>query len=398
MSELTHAGGKGESFCDVRQAATDSPPTDAGEDVKEAPSQVEGNGHPCIICGKKCSAHAGNPAMWPSPVFGPTPGKIAWAHMGCIRLALNREIQPRKEGDVNAGVETPIDATPPAPMTAAGDHSPSSSEQVKELQTSGTDHADRLMAALYGKADIRKLIGGSNAEILKDAAATIERLTAERDAAVASKDAEIEILVDLLKRGFKVSNREGWEEGENKTEWQSVASDALATYDEQFRDSGLRSMESLVALERQQGATIERLTRERDEAVKVIERYANPGFWECDRLDGEPHIPPIPHTDEAGHDRGQIARDFLAKREAVVWLIERGQAQGQSPSVWWTGDAWTLEAIRAKRFSSKVECEQYATGNALLTGIDSVHPRTWQATEHIFVAEARYFLSKQEGK
>lgn len=124
--------------------------------------------------------------------------------------------------------------------------------------------------------------------------------------------------------------------------------------------------------------------RERDAAIVALKDIAETRFLDGGMLTGD--------------ECRKLARDFLARRDAVVWLIERGQAQGQSPSVWWTGDAWTLEAIRAKRFSSKVECEQYATGNALLTGIDSVHPRTWQATEHIFVAEARDFLSKQEGK
>lgn len=55
-----------------------------GELKAKQPSAIEGNNEPCDICGEKCSAHAGNPSRWPSPVIGSVPGKIAWAHIGCI--------------------------------------------------------------------------------------------------------------------------------------------------------------------------------------------------------------------------------------------------------------------------------------------------------------------------
>ena len=46
-----------------------------------------------------------------------------------------------------------------------------------------------------------------------------------------------------------------------------------------------------------------------------------------------------------------------------AWLLERGQSQNHSPTVWWTGDetvgwtGWTTDAWKAKRYGTKAEAE-----------------------------------------
>ena len=71
-----------------------------------------------------------------------------------------------------------------------------------------------------------------------------------------------------------------------------------------------------------------------------------------------------------------------------VWLIERGQAEGQSPTIWHTGEEqprtmqaylgqWTEEAHRAAKFPTKGQAEHWAETMGRLIN--------YRVTEHIFL-------------
>ena len=65
-----------------------------------------------------------------------------------------------------------------------------------------------------------------------------------------------------------------------------------------------------------------------------------------------------------------------------VWLIERGQPEGQSPLLWWTGKAWNQNAVCAKRYKTKADAETEIEANSGIAGIHRVFGR---ATEHLFI-------------
>lgn len=212
MSELTHAGGKGESFCDVREV---SPSPSQSEQVRELRAFAD------------------------------------WLQLSPL-------------------TQKQVDQIRPVMLNAAATIERLEREQAELqdiLRMEGFDGLS-LVGAAKNYAEAVKAFQKRNVTL----ASALTLATRERDEAMANKNAEIEILVDLLKRGFAISNREGWEEGENETEWQSIASDVIATYDRKYRQHGLRSIEDRIALEKQQAAEIDRLTQQRDEAVKVIER------------------------------------------------------------------------------------------------------------------------------
>ncbi len=41
----------------------------------------------------------------------------------------------------------------------------------------------------------------------------------------------------------------------------------------------------------------------------------------------------------------------MTDETVFTWLVERGQPEGQVPTVWWTGSGWTEDANKADRFS-----------------------------------------------
>lgn len=66
----------------------------------------------------------------------------------------------------------------------------------------------------------------------------------------------------------------------------------------------------------------------------------------------------------------------------AVWLIERGQAEGQQPTVWWTGCEWTRQAWNAMRFKTRTHAEAELNAHS---GIKGVHSEWGRVTEHVFV-------------
>jgi hypothetical protein len=71
-----------------------------------------------------------------------------------------------------------------------------------------------------------------------------------------------------------------------------------------------------------------------------------------------------------------------------VWLIERGQPEGQEPTIWWRGKEqsgvpymglWTETAHDAMAFSSKATAEAFIASNYI---------RLRRATEHVFLNRA----------
>jgi hypothetical protein len=66
-----------------------------------------------------------------------------------------------------------------------------------------------------------------------------------------------------------------------------------------------------------------------------------------------------------------------AQSERTVWMIERGQAQGQYPTVWAEGDrwgmSWTTDPNRAKHFLTKSYAEDWAKSKALQNYVITEH-------------------------
>lgn len=96
-------------------------------------------------------------------------------------------------------------------------------------------------------------------------------------------------------------------------------------------------------------------------------------------------------SDEQANRFCDLALSALSETpRSHCWLIERGQAVGHSPTVWFKGDfannLWTEVAHEARRFESKAAAEQEAdrlfgrfTGDGL---------RRCAATEHVFLDDA----------
>ena len=77
----------------------------------------------------------------------------------------------------------------------------------------------------------------------------------------------------------------------------------------------------------------------------------------------------------------------------TAWLIERGQLEHQTPTVWWSGikesnysgigfDQWTEDSNKAHQFATKELAEEVIKERS---GILGVHPRLGRATEHIWL-------------
>lgn len=49
-----------------------------------------GHNQTCEHCGKQCDGFAGNPSLWPVPLFSKTPGAIGYWHMGCLSKRLRQ--------------------------------------------------------------------------------------------------------------------------------------------------------------------------------------------------------------------------------------------------------------------------------------------------------------------
>lgn len=68
----------------------------------------------------------------------------------------------------------------------------------------------------------------------------------------------------------------------------------------------------------------------------------------------------------------------------VGWLIERGQAQHQDPSIWWAGNRiigeWTNIDQLAIRFSRKADAEVVGRMLPQLGKIEEM----WTVTEHVW--------------
>lgn len=82
------------------------------------------------------------------------------------------------------------------------------------------------------------------------------------------------------------------------------------------------------------------------------------------------------------------------ERREVAWLVERGQPERQSPTVWRiagpkpdyrAGEQWTEVAFKATRYATREEAQ--AVVDALFTGPSSRLPDnvTARATEHVFI-------------
>ena len=87
-------------------------------------------------------------------------------------------------------------------------------------------------------------------------------------------------------------------------------------------------------------------------------------------------------------DAAPAAEPVAQTRETYCWLIERGQPEGQEPTIWWVGPeprddekylgTWSEDAYKAKRFATRAEGEQYAVG--------SRGPgHSYRVTDHIFI-------------
>ncbi len=100
-----------------------------------------------------------------------------------------------------------------------------------------------------------------------------------------------------------------------------------------------------------------------------------------------PSIADYVTTDPSDQQEDEEVQAELAKRKSV-WLIERGQKHGQEPPTWWLDDVgpyvrWTYNAADARQFQSKADAEAYALAQTELTGVEGIHERRWEVTEHI---------------
>jgi hypothetical protein len=78
-----------------------------------------------------------------------------------------------------------------------------------------------------------------------------------------------------------------------------------------------------------------------------------------------------------GHREGCRARTG-----EVCWMMERGQSEGHSPTVWWTGTAHNFSAdpLEGARFTTKGACEAAFCGHCQM-----YYPEMQTAREHVFL-------------
>lgn len=73
------------------------------------------------------------------------------------------------------------------------------------------------------------------------------------------------------------------------------------------------------------------------------------------------------------------------KEAAVVWFIERGQPEGQVPTMWWSSNGrWTTDANEAIPFDSKADADAVIENRSGVL----LRQRFGRATEHTFVRAA----------
>ena len=80
-------------------------------------------------------------------------------------------------------------------------------------------------------------------------------------------------------------------------------------------------------------------------------------------------------------------RDLEGKEHVggVCWMIERGQRHGEVEPLYWTGADWSKDPCKGMRFANSRAATDYAVAEVLLSGIEGVHPRKWEVTEHVFM-------------
>lgn len=88
----------------------------------------------------------------------------------------------------------------------------------------------------------------------------------------------------------------------------------------------------------------------------------------------------------------------MKQQGGPVWLIERGQPENQSPTIWWRGlqdgrgdfgilEGWTTDANLAKPFPTKADAEEFIGDHEHPVSGPQSH-RLWRerATEHLFMS------------
>lgn len=85
----------------------------------------------------------------------------------------------------------------------------------------------------------------------------------------------------------------------------------------------------------------------------------------------------------------KVSNKTAPGKRDVFWLIERGQSEGQAPTLWWLGynmadfpNLWTKDAARAKRFRTR-KAAQWELDQ--LSGIHGIHSPFGRVTEHALV-------------
>lgn len=76
----------------------------------------------------------------------------------------------------------------------------------------------------------------------------------------------------------------------------------------------------------------------------------------------------------------------------AAWLIERGQPEGQSPTLWWTGSNWIEAAESAWRYGTREEAEAEIDAKSGIKGL-SYHGVFGRAVEHVFVKDQEKAMS-----
>jgi len=89
--------------------------------------------------------------------------------------------------------------------------------------------------------------------------------------------------------------------------------------------------------------------------------------------------------------RAHLRECHGASEPETAWLIERGQAERQVPTVWWTGSKWSPVAADAQTFASESDCQ--CTIDAMSSPIGDKFGR---ASEHVFMGSPRGCHEHQE--
>ena len=231
---------------------------------------------------------------------------------------------------------------------------------------------------------------------------------------------DVAALVELLRK-MQTKHGEPWPEFTEAADMlaaQQARIDALtharATWERHAgeymdeRDELRTALAGATAIANSAGATIRTLTEERDRACEALrdllaEIYSDPS---------EPVAPSLatgerarvalasgptrcPHGIEHCHPCG-LCTPLLEARANTCWLIERGQKEFHTPTIWYTGGSshpedaryggrWTENANRAIRYATQEECEATVYNEFM---------RYWgdkrvncHASEHVFLSQ-----------